>query len=435
MLNHGARPGVSPLFNGGALMKAPVFVAILFASGALPVVAATLSLYTFHAPPFQIEPPAGQGPGAVTGSTVDTIECVTSRMGWDTRIRTVPQNRAFHALSNHSVDGYFAVRESQTLEPFAQATDPVALEKWYLYSLGPIDDYRKARIGVVAGSNEALWLEQNQIRPHMQVSAIGQLLAVLERGRVDAILVDRRVMRAHLAEAPVTASEPPELVSRFVRFSPLHLYLSREFLAFNQAFLAGFNHHLPGCIETEFQLDAREAEAVQSLAQQLLADAVTANELTRHLINHVPYTGLDEVLALDRTWQEYAPARHSPLAVRLLQAPTSQGLARWQSARKGLVTEMFVMDEMGALTALSQLTSDFWQGDERKFQATVGMAPGAIYLSSVRFDHSSRRFQVTASAPVRLLGDGRFIGAVAIGLDVELALALTNEVFLPAPQP
>lgn len=417
------------------MMRIPVFAAILFAFGALPVSAATLSLYTFHAPPFQIQHATDQGPGAVTGSTIDTIECVLDRMGWVPRIRTVPQNRAIHALSNHSVDGYFAVRESPQLEPFARATAPVALEKWYLYSLTPIDDYRKARIGVVAGSNEALWLEQNQLRPHMQVSSTAQLLAVLDRGRVDAILLDRRVMRTYITGLWPPDRRFPVLESRFVRFAPLHLYLSREFLAFNQPFLAGFNHHLPGCIKTEFQLDDREAEALRALARQLLEDAVKANNLTRHLIHQVPYPGLDEVLALDMMWQAYAPDRHSPLAIQLLQSPVSLDLAQWQLEQKGLVTETFVMDEMGALTALSQLTTDFWQGDERKFQATVGMGPGDIHLGAVNFDHSSRRFQVVASVPVRLLGDGRFIGAVAIGLDVELALALRSDAFAPPLKP
>ncbi|MDX1634195.1 MAG: transporter substrate-binding domain-containing protein [Marinobacter sp.] len=397
----------------------------------MPVVAATLSLYTFHAPPFQIEPVSGGSPTTVTGTTVDTIECVTGRMGWDTRIRTVPQNRAIHGLSNHSVDGYFAVRESSKLEPFAQATAPVALEKWYVYSRGPIVDFRRARIGVVAGSNEALWLEQNKFSPHMQVSSTPQLLAVLDRGRVDAVLLDRRVMRSYLEELPNEERQRLELESRFVRFAPLHLYLNRGFLAINQPFLAAFNHHLPGCIKTEFQLDEQEADIVRALARKLLDDAIASNQLTRHLINHVPYSGLDEVLALDQAWQDHAPARHSPLAIELLQNPTSRSLARWQDSQQKLVTEIFVMDAMGAITALSQLTSDFWQGDERKFQATVAMGSGDIHLSAVHFDHSSRRFQVIASAPVWLLGGSRFVGAVAVGLDVELALALTSEVFLP----
>ncbi len=417
------------------MKKALVCTALLFASGAVPLLADTLSLYTFHAPPFQIEPETGTAPYAVTGTTVDTIECVTGRMGWDTRIRTVPQNRAIHALTNHTIDGYFAVRESSQLEPFARATDPVALEKWYLYSLGPIEDYRNARLGVVAGSNEAIWLVQNDLSAHMQVSSTSQLLAVLDRGRVDAVLLDQRVMRAHLSALPAGNRQRPELESRFVHFASLHLYLSREFLAFNQPFLAGFNYHLPGCIKTEFQLDQQEADTVRDLARLLLQSLEQDRGLTTHLINHVPYPSLEDILAMDQAWLEHAPDRHSALAVQLLATPTSQSLAEWQGLHGGLVTEVFAMDEMGAITALSQLTSDFWQGDERKFQATVGMAAGEVHLSPVHFDHSSRRFQVIASMPVRLHPGGRFIGAVAVGLDVELTLDRARGILSPFPLP
>lgn len=417
------------------MQKALVCTALLIASGAVPLRADTLSLYTFHAPPFQIEPAAGTVPYAVTGTTLETIECVTSRMGWDTRIRAVPQNRAIHALTNHTIDGYFAVRESSQLEPFARATDPVALEKWHLYSLGPIEDYRHARIGVVAGSNEATWLVQNGLDVHMQVSSTSQLLAILDRGRVDAILLDQHVMRTHLSDQPAGERQRPELESRFVQFASLHLYLSREFLAFNQPFLAGFNYHLPGCIKTEFQLDQHEADKVKALARLLLESLERDRGLAAHLINHVPYSSLEEILAFDRAWLAHAPDRHSALAVQLLATPTSQGLAEWQGLHGGLITEVFAMDEMGAITALSELTSDFWQGDERKFQATVSMAAGEVHLSPVHFDHSSRRFQVIASMPVRLHPQGRFIGAVAVGLDLERALDRATGILSPFALP
>lgn len=413
--------------------RALVCTLILCVCAAFPAAAQSLSLYTFHAPPFQVEAAPGQTPTAVTGSTVDTVQCVIRKMGWTARIATVPQNRAIHALRNHSVDGYFAVRESPMLAPFARPSDPVALEKWYLYSMGPIADVRSARVGVVAGSNEALWLQQTDLSAHMEVSSIAQLLALLERGRVDAILLDRRVLQSHIRQLGPGETRPGKLHSRFVGFAPLHLYLNSEFLDVNMPFLAGFNYHLPGCVNVQFQLDSREAGVIRAKARHLLGRLTREAGLSLHLLNQLPYADLEEVLALDRNWQSHAPDRYSALALRLLSSPTSRTLAQWQEAEKGQVTEIFVMDGMGAITALSRLTSDFWQGDERKFQATVDLGPDEVHLSPVHFDASSRRFQVIASVPVRLQGDGPFQGAVALGLDVELALRNPLEVISPLP--
>jgi len=63
----------------------------------------------------------------------------------------------------------------------------------------------------------------------------------------------------------------------------------------------------------------------------------------------------------------------------------------------------------------------YWQGDEAKFQEAAAGEP--LYLSPIRYDASTQRFQVIASTPIRARSTGAFEGILVIGLDVEEALS------------
>lgn len=381
--------------------------------------ARTLNLYTFHSPPYQESPPST--PGSIQrpfGTTVETVRCVASVMGWEARIRVVPQNRALHGLQNHLIDGYFAVDESDVLNRFAQPTAPVALEKWYFYSLQPIEDFSSARIATIAGSNEAIWLEQSRYDTTITVTYPEQLLAMLERDRVDAVLMDERVMSLQRHKAQY----PDDLYSRFVRFAPLSLYVTLPFATNNPTFLHEFNRHIPKCMTGGFELSENELASAATRARTLIDELATMYDLQGHLASLAPPAALNQILDLDRRWRDKAPFRASEKAAEILRSPLSVKLAQWQYEQGGTVTETLVMDKVGANVALSILTSDYWQGDERKFEAIAGKDSETLYLGPVRFDPSTQMFQVIASMPIHDPETGRFIGGVALGLNIEEAL-------------
>ena len=63
----------------------------------------------------------------------------------------------------------------------------------------------------------------------------------------------------------------------------------------------------------------------------------------------------------------------------------------------GAITEVFVMDAQGLNVAASGPTSDYWQGDEAKFQETYLKGAEAIHVSEVEFDESSQTYSVQVS--------------------------------------
>ena len=79
--------------------------------------------------------------------------------------------------------------------------------------------------------------------------------------------------------------------------------------------------------------------------------------------------------------------------------------------------EIFVMDNLGANVAMSDKTSDYWQGDEAKFIKSYNGGKGDIFVDEVKFDDSTQNYLVQVSVPVK---DGdKVIGAITFGINVD----------------
>ncbi|MBW7470992.1 transporter substrate-binding domain-containing protein [Marinobacter sp. M216] len=224
------------------------FIAGLLGALLIPVCQAQtreLNLYTFEAPPYQVTDAISPDlRRQVAGETVETIACAAGQAGWSANIRVTPPKRAIHSLRRNRVDGYFAIDPSAKLDTTARRSAPVAMAKWYFFTVDPELDTRLARIGVVDGSSEESWLMANGYEIFLTVASPGQLLALLERNRIDAAVMDERVM-AGLKTDNDGARE--KLHKRFLRHAPLYLYLSNGFTRENPGFLSRFNRYLADC--------------------------------------------------------------------------------------------------------------------------------------------------------------------------------------------
>lgn len=390
---------------------------------------AVLNLYTFESPPYQLATPAGPGVAEVTGETVDTVNCAASQAGWSTRIRAIPQNRAEHSLRRNLIDGYFAIDPSTELDATAQRSNPVSLEKWYFFTTEPGVALPSARIGVVDGSNEEAWLEANDYRVFIGVSSPSQLPALLERGRIDVALMDQRAMGNLHDEDRSTIGN---LNAHFLRYAPLYLYLSENFTTNNPDFMPGFNQFLPVCMEGQITLSVDEEARIGKLASRLFSDIDSMLNLQQAIDAGPRMENLTAVLNFDTKWQALAPRHTTELARAILELPGSRALHAWKLTHRELVTEALLTNNLGTVVAMSQLASDFWQGDEPKFFRVMDNLDNgltgqeAMYISDIRYDASTSRFQVMVSAPVGPVSDDLPQGIIVLGLDVENALR-TNE--------
>lgn len=77
------------------------------------------------------------------------------------------------------------------------------------------------------------------------------------------------------------------------------------------------------------------------------------------------------------------------------------------------------MDNKGLNVAQSDITSDFWQGDEAKWQNTFLKGPGAFDIGEVEEDESTQMFQSQISYTVTDPATGNAIGAITVGVNVD----------------
>jgi len=127
----------------------------------------------------------------------------------------------------------------------------------------------------------------------------------------------------------------------------------------------------------------------------------------------------DEIIAMDKKWRAETRTANRPMIKRVLANGLSRFLTQVSKEQHGIVTEIFIMDNRGLNVGQSAVTSDFWQGDESKWQKTYLVGPGAMMIDEVELDESTQTFQSQLSMSITDQATGKVIGAITVGIDVE----------------
>ena len=126
-----------------------------------------------------------------------------------------------------------------------------------------------------------------------------------------------------------------------------------------------------------------------------------------------------EITAMDQDWRAQVGAGSAPLIENVTANPVADALRAAQAASGGLYTEIFLMDAVGLNVAASDVTSDYWQGDEAKWQQTFAQGADALHISEIELDESTQAFQSQVSLSVIDPETGNPIGAATFGVNVE----------------
>jgi hypothetical protein len=122
---------------------------------------------------------------------------------------------------------------------------------------------------------------------------------------------------------------------------------------------------------------------------------------------------------LDKQWRAEAKAGGGPLVNEVMGNALSAFLKGKKDGSGGVYSEIFVMDAKGLNVGASDVTSDYMQGDEGKWQKTYPVGPDAMFIDDVEFDESSKTFQSQVSGTVVDPATGQPIGAITVGINVE----------------
>ncbi|HEY9537054.1 MAG TPA: hypothetical protein VIS03_05620 [Kiloniellaceae bacterium] len=130
------------------------------------------------------------------------------------------------------------------------------------------------------------------------------------------------------------------------------------------------------------------------------------------------YLGLDQagIQALDQQWVAEREVEDQPLITAVLSSPLSSYLTRIQADSQGLFTAIFVMDRSGLNAGQSAITSDFWQGDEAKFQKTFQVGPDAIFVDDIEINEDTGA--EIAQLNMSIAQDGKLVGAITVDVNL-----------------
>jgi hypothetical protein len=159
--------------------------------------------------------------------------------------------------------------------------------------------------------------------------------------------------------------------------------------------------------------DYVRADVMSWVADPTVVDAIKAQ--------NAAHAGLSQgdIDALDAKWRAELDASDKPMIAGVLGNGLSMFLADKKNVAAGLITEVFVMDDKGLNVGQSDPTSDYWQGDEAKFQKSYGAGADAVFVDEIEKDESTQTLQSQVSITITDPANGAPIGAMTLGIDID----------------
>lgn len=193
--------------------------------------------------------------------------------------------------------------------------------------------------------------------------------------------------------------------------------------AIMMSFLKGIASGLAGTLlaTAAWASDAHVAPATDfanSTVKQWIANDTVINAIKAQNAKHAGLSQAD-IDNMDKDWRAQTDASSKPMIDAVLGNALSNFLRQQKDSSQGLVTEVFVMDNRGLNVGQSDVTSDYWQGDEAKWQKTYSAGPDAIFVDEVEMDESTQTFQSQVSMAIVDPATGQVIGAITVGINVD----------------
>jgi hypothetical protein len=126
----------------------------------------------------------------------------------------------------------------------------------------------------------------------------------------------------------------------------------------------------------------------------------------------------EEIEKLDKQWVAERKSDDKPLIASTLSNPLSVYLSRMQGKSLGLFAEIFVMDDKGLNVGQSSITSDFWQGDEAKFEKTFPVASDAVFIDDPEWDKDAGIWRAQINFTLTAADGKKPIGAATVEVNL-----------------
>lgn len=365
----------------------------------------------------------------VQGGSVEHVKCILNNMQVKYEIRSLPWRRARQDVHSSVIDGFFTAVAVDEASDFATFSAPLVLENWYWFwrsDMTPPSSWKNGfQVGVILGSQQEAILSNEGYSEFVTANNTEQLVKLLFGKRVDVVLMDKEQFENSLQKMNLRSRD---YKSRFFRYMPLGVYFGAPFLLQHPDFLPAFNSRISGCSAQGFDLSPSEKEIIRRVAEPWFAKIknnadVVAALIRQNASNREKTT--NQLRQIDEQWQLAFKVGNFNYAQVIVNKPISRLLMQLRASANDLLSEIIVMDERGYNLAVAEMTSDYWQGDEDKYLQVYNKAPSVIYFEQIKYDASSRRFQVQVSTQI-MDKNQKPLGVVTLGVDVDKALSLQN---------
>tara|TARA_R100000005_G_scaffold96434_1_gene83307 strand:+ start:6459 stop:7043 length:585 start_codon:yes stop_codon:yes gene_type:complete len=163
--------------------------------------------------------------------------------------------------------------------------------------------------------------------------------------------------------------------------------------------------------------------AIQKLVESDMRDWIQSEQVVTAIREQNKTTATlnqSDIDSQDKAWRAETEGGDQKMINAVLGNALSAYLRDVQSKSGGLYTEIFVMDMKGLNVGQSDITSDYWQGDEAKWQGAYGGGASALLIDEVDFDDSSQAYQSQVTLAVIDPANNETIGAITVGVNVDM---------------
>lgn len=184
--------------------------------------------------------------GKAAGLGVEKVQLILKEAGFSIEVHVVPNySRCLLEVQNNAADGFFLGSQNKERDALATMTLPVMTNNWIWVTqknapLKPesLDFKTKARIGVMLNTNPHSWLKDQKYKVIGTPSNIGNLIEMLDLGRIDSALIPELVFMESIRNQSKRLDEYRMVVQSR---NPFGIYLSKQYLAKNPDVLGRIN--------------------------------------------------------------------------------------------------------------------------------------------------------------------------------------------------
>ncbi|MGR3716026.1 MAG: hypothetical protein ACU0B1_04670 [Thermohalobaculum sp.] len=161
--------------------------------------------------------------------------------------------------------------------------------------------------------------------------------------------------------------------------------------------------------------EAKITAYIESNISGWLGSAEIIAAVDQQNIDHLGITP-SEIDRLDQRWRKEKKRGGGSLISSVMGNELSAFLRGIKAASGGVITEIFVMDNVGLNVGQTNGTGDFMQGDEGKWQKTYLVSAHAVFIDEVEEDGGVMVSQTNLTVA---RANGFRLGAVTIGINVD----------------